>query len=53
MLVLLCSCLYAEDGLAMEGPDFRNMPEEELLPLLPRLQVCPVAVVVVLGWWMA
>ena len=24
----------------MEGPDFRRMPEEELLPLLPKLQVC-------------
>ena len=29
----------ADDGLAMEGPDFRKMPEEQLLPLLPRLQV--------------
>lgn len=29
----------ADDGIAMEGPDFRKMPEEELLPLLPRLQV--------------
>lgn len=28
-----------DGGLAMEGPDFRAMPEEELLPLLPRLQV--------------
>lgn len=32
--------LAAEGGLAMEGPDFRAMPEEELLPLLPKLQVC-------------
>lgn len=29
----------AEDGLAMEGPVFRAMPEDELLQLLPRLQV--------------
>lgn len=28
-----------DDGIALEGPDFRKMPEEELLPLLPRLQV--------------
>jgi Ca2+-transporting ATPase len=31
--------ILTDDGLAMEGPDFRKMPEEELLPLLPRLQV--------------
>jgi hypothetical protein len=30
----------AEDGIALEGPVFRAMSEEELLPLLPRLQVC-------------
>ena len=35
-----CACACAEGGLAMEGPDFRRMPEEELLPLLPKLQVC-------------
>ncbi len=31
--------LPAENGIALEGPTFRSMPEEELLPLLPRLQV--------------
>ncbi len=31
--------ILAEGGLAMEGPTFRSMPEEELLPLLPQLQV--------------
>ena len=30
---------HADGGLALEGPDFRVIPEEELLPLLPRLQV--------------
>jgi magnesium-transporting ATPase (P-type) len=34
--------ILTEDGLALEGPIFRVMPREELLPLLPRLQVgCP------------
>jgi Ca2+-transporting ATPase len=27
------------DGIALEGPEFRNMPIHDLLPLLPRLQV--------------
>ncbi|EFN57544.1 hypothetical protein CHLNCDRAFT_6358, partial [Chlorella variabilis] len=31
--------ILTDGGLALEGPDFRVMPEEELLPLLPRLQV--------------
>jgi Ca2+-transporting ATPase len=31
--------ILTEDGLALEGPAFRRMTEEELLPLLPRLQV--------------
>ncbi|KAI7841822.1 hypothetical protein COHA_004351 [Chlorella ohadii] len=31
--------ILTDDGIALEGPDFRKMPEEELLPLLPRLQV--------------
>ncbi|KAL4452347.1 hypothetical protein ABPG75_008009 [Micractinium tetrahymenae] len=31
--------ILTEDGIALEGPVFRNMPEEELLPLLPKLQV--------------
>ena len=26
-------------GRAMEGPAFRSMPEEDLLPMLPKLQV--------------
>ena len=26
-------------GLVLEGPDFRKLPEAELLQLLPRLQV--------------
>jgi hypothetical protein len=30
---------HADGGLALEGPAFREMPEEELLPLLPKLQV--------------
>jgi Ca2+-transporting ATPase len=29
----------ADDGISLEGPVFREMPEEELLPLLPKLQV--------------
>ncbi len=32
-------CGILTDGMAMEGPDFRKMSEEELLPLLPKLQV--------------
>eukprot|EP00898_Chlorokybus_atmophyticus_P005164 jgi/Chlat1/5649/Chrsp37S05473 len=31
--------ILTEDGLAMEGPEFRKMPKEQLLELLPRLQV--------------
>lgn len=34
-----CRAPRAEDGVALEGPVFRNMKEEELLPLLPKLQV--------------
>ncbi len=30
--------ILAEGGLALEGPTFRAMAEEELLPLLPQLQ---------------
>jgi Ca2+-transporting ATPase len=29
--------ILTEDGIALEGPDFRRMSEEELLLLLPRL----------------
>lgn len=32
--------ILSEDGLALEGPNFRKMSEEELIPLLPKLQVC-------------
>ena len=31
--------ILTEGGLALEGPKFRAMPEEEILELLPRLQV--------------
>ena len=31
--------ILKEGGLALEGPAFRNMSEEEIVPLLPRLQV--------------
>ena len=31
--------ILTEGGLALEGPKFRTMPEEELLKILPRLQV--------------
>ena len=32
--------ILTEGGLALEGPNFRSMPEQELIRLLPRLQVC-------------
>lgn len=31
--------ILTEEGLALEGPEFRCMPEEQLLEVLPRLQV--------------
>lgn len=31
--------IMMEGGLALEGPTFRKMTEEELIPILPRLQV--------------
>ncbi|PSC72089.1 P-type ATPase [Micractinium conductrix] len=31
--------ILTEDGIALEGPVFRALPEEQLLPLLPKLQV--------------
>ncbi|GMH44859.1 hypothetical protein BSKO_12811 [Bryopsis sp. KO-2023] len=31
--------ILTENGMAMEGPDFRRTPEEELKKILPRLQV--------------
>lgn len=34
--------ILSEDGLALEGPVFRKMPEAELIPLLPKLQVQPI-----------
>ena len=35
-------CGIFTDGIAMEGPAFRKMSEEELIPLLPKLQVVDV-----------
>ena len=32
--------ILTQGGLALEGPNFRAMPEQELVKLLPRLQVC-------------
>ncbi len=32
--------ILTEGGVALEGPNFRNMPANELIPLLPKLQVC-------------
>ena len=32
-------CGIFTDGIALEGPAFRKMSEEELIPLLPQLQV--------------
>jgi Ca2+-transporting ATPase len=31
--------ILTDGGLAMEGPEFRKMPIQELLPMLPKLQV--------------
>lgn len=31
--------ILTEGGIALEGPVFRSMPEEELITLLPKLQV--------------
>ena len=31
--------ILAPGGVALEGPDFRKMTEEQLMPLLPRVQV--------------
>lgn len=31
--------ILTEGGIALEGPKFREMAEEEMLELLPRLQV--------------
>lgn len=31
--------ILTEGGIALEGPHFRNMPRDELIPLLPKLQV--------------
>jgi Ca2+-transporting ATPase len=31
--------ILTESGVALEGPNFRNMPAHELIPLLPKLQV--------------
>ena len=32
--------ILTEGGRAIEGPVFRSMPEEDLVPLLPQLQAC-------------
>jgi Ca2+-transporting ATPase len=39
--------ILTDEGIALEGPTFRNMPAHDLLSLLPKLQVrllsvCPV-----------
>jgi len=31
--------VLTENGVALEGPNFRTMPAHELIPLLPKLQV--------------
>lgn len=31
--------ILTDDGLALEGPEFRKMSDSELIPLLPKLQV--------------
>ena len=31
--------IFSEGGIAMEGPEFRVLPDEELKAMLPRLQV--------------
>lgn len=36
--VLQCNIL-TDDGLAMEGPEFRSLPEQEAKKILPKLQV--------------
>lgn len=36
--------ILTEGGVALEGPEFRNMPIQELLPLVPKLQVCMIFV---------
>ncbi len=35
--------ILTEGGLAMEGPAFRALPEDELKAILPKLQVDPVS----------
>ena len=34
--------ILTDGGIALEGPAFRKMSEEELIPLLPQLQVVDV-----------
>jgi Ca2+-transporting ATPase len=36
-----CRLLRDDDALCLDGPTFRAMTDEQLLPLLPRLEVCP------------
>lgn len=45
-----CGILSA-GGLALEGPVFRAMPEEDLMPLLPRLQAWLLSLHVSLVHW--
>lgn len=33
--------ILTDGGTAMEGPTFRSMPEEDLIPVLSKLQACP------------
>lgn len=32
--------ILTDDGLAIEGPDFRNLSKEEMKELIPKIQVC-------------
>ena len=43
--------ILTDGGLALEGPNFRTMPEQELVRLLPRLQVSPVVLCLVPFLW--
>jgi P-type Ca2+ transporter type 2C len=36
--------ILTDDGIALEGPQFRQMPAQELIPLLPRLQVSAITI---------
>jgi P-type Ca2+ transporter type 2C len=32
--------ILTDQGIALEGPKFRSMAAQEIIPMLPRLQVC-------------